>query len=427
MASSALLWLACVAGAACPPLLGCALAVFVSPSNSGFLLLLAGLSWSIQLLGWAWSAAHHSEQYYDLLGSLTFVSLTLVSLAYAVAGPSLYPTLLASFLPGLLSRAKTDSSLSSLWSHAASLNTRQMINSLLVLVWATRLGAHLFSRIRKSKKDARSAALEAAPCEAQQPRRARAALTVWLCVACCRFDRLRDSGAKLLLPWMTQGLWVFSLSLPVTLSNALLTADRSSSGLASAVVGSAYNPAAVDRLSPYDLLGWALWLAAFALEVVADRQKAAFSADQANKDKFIDVGLWRLSRHPNCPAAAATALTVLVPASSDLSCGCCSAGCCCVLLSDLGEMSMWFGLFLSCSCAFSRPWHYLSLAGPCFNAFLLLFVSGIPLLEASSDKKFGKSKAYQSYKERTPVLLPKLGALAGLLHNQATPSSDLNR
>jgi hypothetical protein len=156
MASSLLLWVACVAAAVFPPLSGCALAVFVSPSQSGFLLLLAAVSWSIQLLGWLWSAAHHSEKYYDLLGSLTFVSLTLVSLLHSVAGPSLYPSLLVSS-PGILSRGKDDFSLSSLYEHASSLNARQLINSLLVVVWATRLGTHLFSRIRKDKKDARSA------------------------------------------------------------------------------------------------------------------------------------------------------------------------------------------------------------------------------------------------------------------------------
>ena len=144
-----------------------------------------------------------------------------------------------------------------------------------------------------------------------------------------------------------------------------------------------------------------------------------------------------------------------------------------VAVSDLGEMSLWFGLFLSCSSAFTRPSHYLSIAGPCFNAFLLLFVSGVPLLEKSSDNKsephtrahtadstphtpqrsrvdvgkcsltqclhrlawatpswstdflssvcahtrpclavrYGSSAAYQQYKRDTPLLLPNLSAL----------------
>ena len=84
---------------------------------------------------------------------------------------------------------------------------------------------------------------------------------------------------------------------------------------------------------------------------------------------------------------------------------------------------MWFGLFLSCSSAFTAGSHYLCIAGPCFNAFLLLFVSGIPLLEKSSEKKFGKNPAYQQYKQRTPVLIPKLSAVAALFQQKDKPSS----
>ena len=299
MASSVLLWLACTAAAVCPPLCGCALAVFVSPSLSNFLLLLAGLSWSIQLLGWLWSAAHHSERYYDLLGSLTFISLVLVSLLNSVAGPSLFPSLLVSS-PSLLARGKSDFSLSTLWAQASDLNARQLINSLLVLVWATRLGSHLFSRIRKDNKDARSAADSTDSADSQPQTAALTAPPSALWLLLCRFDLMRDSGAKLLLPWMTQGLWAFSLSLPVTLTNALFAADQSTFTAASTVVGSSYNAAAAHQLTLRDAVGWSIWLGAFLLEVVADRQKASFAADEANKGKFIDQGLWSLSRHPNC-------------------------------------------------------------------------------------------------------------------------------
>ena len=115
--------------------------------------------------------------------------------------------------------------------------------------------------------------------------------------------------------------------------------------------------------------------------------------------------------------------------------------------ADLGEMSLWFGLFLSCSAAFSRSSHYLAIAGPCFNTFLLLFVSGVPLLENSSDKKspstagkallicrlpldelaadcyvcgcvlvagrYGSDPRYQQYKKNTPVLIPNISHLLG--------------
>ena len=44
--------------------------------------------------------------------------------------------------------------------------------------------------------------------------------------------------------------------------------------------------------------------------------------------------------------------------------------------------------------------------GPLFITLMLLFVSGIPLLEKSADEKWGKDPAYAEYKRNTPVLLP---------------------
>ena len=154
------------------------------------------------------------------------------------------------------------------------------------------------------------------PCEREERCEPGAALTPPpLCMlpsVVLRFDMMRDSGAKLLLPWMTQGLWCFLLSLPVTFTNALLAADQSQSSVASAVVGSHYNSEAVDRLTVRDVVGWAVWATAFLTEVVADRQKAAFAANEANKGKFIDEGLWSVSRHPNCQAALTSITNTLL-------------------------------------------------------------------------------------------------------------------
>jgi len=35
------------------------------------------------------------------------------------------------------------------------------------------------------------------------------------------------------------------------------------------------------------------------MQVVADEQKRRFASNPVNKGKWIDRGLWRLSRHPN--------------------------------------------------------------------------------------------------------------------------------
>ena len=42
----------------------------------------------------------------------------------------------------------------------------------------------------------------------------------------------------------------------------------------------------------------------------------------------------------------------------------------------------------------------------CIRDRLLIKLSGIPLLEAKADKKWGGQADYEEYKRRTPVLLP---------------------
>jgi steroid 5-alpha reductase family enzyme len=46
--------------------------------------------------------------------------------------------------------------------------------------------------------------------------------------------------------------------------------------------------------------------------------------------------------------------------------------------------------------------------GPLFITLMLLFVSGIPLLEKSADEKWENDPAYTEYKRNTPVLIPFL-------------------
>ena len=48
-----------------------------------------------------------------------------------------------------------------------------------------------------------------------------------------------------------------------------------------------------------DAVGGLLFVAALVGEAAADAQIARFKADPANRGKICDVGLWRLSRHPN--------------------------------------------------------------------------------------------------------------------------------
>ena len=107
------------------------------------------------------------------------------------------------------------------------------------------------------------------------------------------------------------------------------------------------------------------------IESVADAQKSAFKARDENRGRFISSGLWRYSRHPNY----------------------------------FGEMLVWWGLFVY-SVPFLDGAAFAVVIGPLFVTLLLLFVSGIPLLERSADEKYGDDPAYREYKRATSILVP---------------------
>jgi steroid 5-alpha reductase family enzyme len=226
-----------------------------------------------------------TEHYYDLTGSATYVSATIV-------------TLLA-----------TDTQ-----------NARTLVLATLVLVWSLRLGTFLFRRIRKDGKDG-------------------------------RFDRIKTDWVQFLVAWSLQALWV------------TITAGAAWAAMTSGVE---------EPFGPWAIIGLAVWVAGFAIEVVADRQKSAFRADPANKGRFINVGLWSWSRHPNY----------------------------------FGEITLWVGVALI---AFPvlQGWQYLTLASPLLVAALLIRGSGIPLLERRADKRWGGQDDYEAYKAATSVLIPR--------------------
>ena len=108
------------------------------------------------------------------------------------------------------------------------------------------------------------------------------------------------------------------------------------------------------------------------IETAADAQKSAFKGKQENRGRFIERGLWRYSRHPNY----------------------------------CGEMLVWWGLFVF-AVPFLHGAAFAVVIGPVFITLLLLFVSGIPLLEKSADKRWGGEPEYEAYKARTSVLVPR--------------------
>ncbi len=128
-------------------------------------------------------------------------------------------------------------------------------------------------------------------------------------------------------------------------------------------------------IGPLAVVGAVVWVAGFALEVAADRQKRAFRADPANAGRFITSGVWAWSRHPNY----------------------------------FGEITLWCGIALIALPALGG-WQYVTLVSPVFVTALLTRVSGIPMLERRSAKRWGDDPEYRRYVERTPVLVPRAAA-----------------
>ena len=164
-----------------------------------------------------------------------------------------------------------------------------------------------------------------------------------------RFRELKISFTRFFLVWNISGMWVSFCSM------CAITAISSGNGV---------------QLNPLFYIGAVTFLVGFILEIVADHQKTAFRKDPKNKDKFINTGLWARSQHPNY----------------------------------VGEITLWAGIALI-SYSSLESWEYISLISPIFTYWLLVFVSGIPQLEESGEKKWGHLKAYQDYTKNTPKLI----------------------
>ena len=108
-----------------------------------------------------------------------------------------------------------------------------------------------------------------------------------------------------------------------------------------------------------------VWILGFVFESVGDAQLARFIKDPANKGKLMQGGLWRYTRHPNY----------------------------------FGEVTMWWGIWLL---ALSTPYGFFSIIGPITITFLILKVSGIPMLE----KKMEENPEFAEYKRRVSVFIP---------------------
>ena len=167
-----------------------------------------------------------------------------------------------------------------------------------------------------------------------------------------RFRSIKPSASQFFMTWTLQGLWVSLCSM------CALTAISSTTGVV---------------MNAFFYIGLALFTLGFVVEVIADKQKSAFRANKENKDKFITSGLWAKSRHPNY----------------------------------FGEIVLWAGIAVM-SFSSLQGLQYLTLISPIFTYLLLVYVSGVRMLEARGDMKWGDNPDYQDYKKKTPTLFFKL-------------------
>lgn len=165
-----------------------------------------------------------------------------------------------------------------------------------------------------------------------------------------RFTEIKRRFSAFLMAWTLQGLWV-SMSVGAALAAIAAAAPVPSDGFLAA--------------------GMVLWAAGFAFEVIADEQKRRFRADPANAGRFIHTGLWAWCRHPNY----------------------------------FGEVLLWTGIAVAAWPALSG-WAHLTLLSPVFVWLLLTRISGMPLLEASAERRWGGDPRYRAYRSRTPALVP---------------------
>lgn len=165
-----------------------------------------------------------------------------------------------------------------------------------------------------------------------------------------RFDDIKNRPARFFMAWTLQGLWVL---LTAAAALAVVTGNQR------------------EDLGVIGLVGAGVWLVGFVIEIVADHQKSRFKRDPANDGDYVDVGLWAWSRHPNY----------------------------------FGEIVLWTGIAIM-AIPVLQGWQWATLVSPFFVAFLLIKVSGIPLLEEKADQRWSGQADYEHYKQSTPVLVP---------------------
>ncbi len=165
-----------------------------------------------------------------------------------------------------------------------------------------------------------------------------------------RFKFIKPSPSRFFMTWTLQGMWVSICSM------CALTAMASKNGVIQ---------------NSFFYIGMLVFIAGFVIEIIADWQKSIFRKNSTNKGQFISNGLWYYSRHPNY----------------------------------FGEITLWLGISIMSFSSLSS-WQYITLISPLFTYMLLVYVSGVRILEISGLEKWGHLQNYQEYIRTTSSLFP---------------------
>jgi len=213
---------------------------------------------------------------------------------------------------------------------AETYHWRQILTTVCVVLWGLRLSGYLLYRIIKIGEDD-------------------------------RFDDKRSEPLKFAIFWIFQAVWVFTVSLPVIFVNAPSSEQ-------------------FEDYTEMDIIGAIFFVIGLITEAISDQQKFNFRNNPENRGKWCQVGLWKVSRHPNY----------------------------------FGEITLWIGIFIISTSVIDGP-QWVGILSPIFTASILLFLSGIPLLEKKSDERHGSKEEYLEYKKKTSPLVPLPTSFYGIL------------
>ncbi|KAK8772120.1 hypothetical protein V5799_024634 [Amblyomma americanum] len=230
---------------------------------------------------------------------------------------------------------------------------RQCLVTGLVCLWGVRLSTFLLFRIIKIGRDE-------------------------------RFQEVGKNVVRFAVFWTFQAVWVYTVSLPVIFVNSPRKAE----------------PLTDATMTRLDMAGTIVFVIGFLCEAMADAQKYTYRQNTSNARHWCDVvsagvatglglamaisldgraghsaseeeGLWKYSRHPNY----------------------------------FGEITLWWGIFLIATNVLKGA-EWVAVLSPLFITTIILFLSGVPLLENSADIRYGCMEEYQRYKRSTSPLLP---------------------